>query len=208
MSSYIPNQLIDEIEQLKELGKFDDAMKKINMVLFQDPNNEDALLQVTDIQYRQWEIAKASKAIDFLNAKKNHEDPMWLYIKWVLEMEKNNWFNAKKFLQKALELTKWENHEILRCYGLCEYWYGNREKGISFLKDSFIINNKDAEVVFNLIEIYMLEHRYKKAKSMISYFYKNRDKLQTIDKEIQYYDNKIFLFEKFITTQQAFSSIK
>jgi DNA-binding SARP family transcriptional activator len=45
--------LINEIEELKELGKFDDAMKKINSILFRDPNNEDALLQVTDIQYRQ-----------------------------------------------------------------------------------------------------------------------------------------------------------
>ncbi|MEI6426101.1 MAG: hypothetical protein WCO66_01990 [Candidatus Absconditabacteria bacterium] len=209
MCSYIPNQLLDEIEQLKELGKFDDAMKKINTVLFRDPNNEDALLQVTDIQYRQGEIGKASKAIDFLNAKKNHEDPLGLYIKGVLEMEKNNWFDAKKFLQKALELTKGENHEILRCYGLCEYWYGNREKGLNFLKDSFIINNKDAEVVFNLIEIYMLEHKYKKAKSMISYFHKNEDKLQTIDKDIKYYETKILLFEKFIATQHVFSpSIK
>ena len=210
MCSYIPNQLIDEIEQLKDLGKFDDALQKINTVLFKDPNNEDALLQVTDIQYRQGEISKASKAIDFLNAKRNHEDPLGLYIKGVLEMEKNNWFDAKQFLQKALVLTKWENHEILRCYGLCEYWYGNREKWLNFLKDSFVINNKDAEIVFNLIELYMLEHNYKKAKSMISYFHKNHDKLQTIDKDINYYETKILLFEKFITTQQMFahSSIK
>lgn len=205
MCSYIPNQLLDEIEQLKELGKFDEAMQKINTVLFKDPNNEDALLQVTDIQYRQWEIGKAAKAIDFLNAKKNHEDPMGLYIKGVLEMEKNNRMEAKTFLQKAMTLTKCENHEILRCYGLCEYWYGNREKGLNFLKDSFIINNKDAEVVFNLIEVYMLEHNYKKAKSMISYFHKNHDKFQTIDKDINYYENKIFLFEKFIATQHAFT---
>lgn len=204
MNSYIPEQLIDEIEQLKELGKFDEAMKKINTILFKDPNNEDALLQVTDIQYRQGEIGKASKAIDFLNAKKKNEDPLGLYIKWVLEMEKNNRLEAKRFLQKAIELTKAENHEIIRCYGLCEYWYGNREKWINLLKDSFSLNNKDAEVIYNLIEIYILEQKYKKAKSLISYFYKHRDKLQTVDKEIDYYDNKITLFEKFINTQHMF----
>ncbi|MEI8008566.1 MAG: hypothetical protein WCI00_04010 [bacterium] len=43
-------------------------------------------------------------------------------------MEKNHRMEAKKYLQQALELTKAENHEILRCYGLCEYRYGNREK--------------------------------------------------------------------------------
>lgn len=207
MNSYIPEQLIDEIEQLKELNKFDEAMKKINSILVKDPSNEDALLQVTDIQYRQWEIGKASKAIDFLNARKNHEDPLGLYIKWVLEMEKNNWIDAKKYLRKALELTKAENHEIIRCYGLCEYWYWNREKWVNLLKDSFSINNKDAEVIYNLIEIYILEQKYKKAKNMITYFYKHHKNLQTIDKDIDYYENKIALFDKFIKTQHMFTPL-
>jgi tetratricopeptide (TPR) repeat protein len=204
MPMYIPDDLINEIEELKELGKFDDAIKKVNTILFRDPNNEDALLQVTDIQYRKGEIGKASKAIDFLNAKKNNNDPLGLYIKGVLEMEKNHRLEAKKYLQKALELTKAENHEILRCYGLCEYRYGNREKGLNFLKDAFYVNNMDAEVVYNLIELYILEHKYKKAKDMIKYFYKHREKLQTIDKDMHFYDNKISLFEKFITTQHMF----
>lgn len=204
MPTYIPDSLIHEIEELKELGKFDDAIKKVNTILFRDPNNEDALLQVTDIQYRKGEIGKASKAIDFLNAKKKHTDPLGLYIKWVLEMEKNHRLEAKKYLQQALELTQAENHEIIRCYGLCEYRYGNREKGLNFLKDAFYVNNIDAEVIYNLIELYILEHKYKKAKDMIKYFYKNRDKLQTIDKNIDFYDEKITLFEKFITTQHLF----
>jgi DNA-binding SARP family transcriptional activator len=50
--NYIPASLIEEIEELKELGKFDEAIKKINSILFKDPNNEEALLQVADIQYR------------------------------------------------------------------------------------------------------------------------------------------------------------
>jgi len=132
MPTYIPDSLLEEIEQLKDLGKFDEAIRKVNTILFKDPHNEDALLQVTDIQYRKGEIGKASKAIDFLNAKKNNNDPLVLYIKGVLEMEKNHRMEAKKFLQKALELTKAENHEILRCYGLCEYRYGNREKGACY----------------------------------------------------------------------------
>ena len=33
--------------------------------------------------------------------------------------------------------------------------------------------------------------KYKKAKDMIKYFYKHRDKLQTIDKKIDFYDQKI-----------------
>lgn len=204
--NYTPQSLIDEIEQLKDLWKFDEAIKKINNILFKDPSNEEALLQVADIQYRRWEISKAGKAIDFLNAKKKSEDPLVLYIKWILEMEKNHRLEAKKYLQKALELTKAENHEIMRCYGLCEYRYWNREKWLELLKNSFSLNNKDAEVIYNLIELYILEHKYSKAKTMIEYYYRNHWKLQTIDKEITYYDKKISLLERFIKTQAIFKT--
>lgn len=204
-SSYIPDSVIDEIEELKELGKFDEAMRIINSFLTKNPKNEDALLQVADIQYRNGEISKATKAIDFLNAQKNNEDPLGLYIKGVLEMEKNNWFDAKKYLQKALQFTETNNHEIMRCYWLCEYWYGNREKWLDLLKESFTMQNKDAEVIYNLIEIYMLEQKYREAQKMIVYFYKHYEKLQTIDKGIDFYDHKIALFEKYITTQHMFA---
>ena len=117
MTTYVPESLLNEIEELKNLGKFDEAMRIVNSVLVDDPSNEDALLQVADIQYRKWEINKADKAIDFLNSRKDNKDPLWLYIKWILEMEKNNWKTAKEFLEKALIITNWENHEILRCYG-------------------------------------------------------------------------------------------
>lgn len=205
MIKYIPESVFDEIETLKNQKKFDDAMKIVNKILSDDPHNEDALLQVADIYFRSGEINKATKAIDFYNSKKDLNDPLWLYIKWILEMEKNNWKDAKTYLQKALILTKAENHEILRCYWLCEYWYWNREKWIDLLRDSFSLNNKDAEVIFNLIEIYILEHKYEKAINMIKYFHKNHDNLITVDKDIKQYDTKINLFEEFVRIQKIFN---
>lgn len=59
------------------------------------------------------------------------------------------------------------------------------------MKDAFVINNKDAEVIYNLIEIYILEHKYRKAKDLITYFYKHRNRLETIDKKMDFYDHKI-----------------
>jgi tetratricopeptide (TPR) repeat protein len=103
-----------------------------------------------------------------------------------------------------MEMTNASNHEILRCYGLCEYWYGNREKGLSFLKDAFVIDNKDAEVVYNLIQLYILEQEYKKAQEMISYFNKNKNSLKFVDKELDFYQTKISLFEKFIKAKKLF----
>lgn len=201
MTTYVPESLLNEIEELKNLGKFDEAMRIVNSVLVDDPSNEDALLQVADIQYRKWEINKADKAIDFLNSRKDNKDPLWLYIKWILEMEKNNWKTAKEFLEKALIITNWENHEILRCYGLCEYRYWNREKWIDYLKDSFTINDKDAEVIYDLIEIYILEHEYNKAQKLIKHYQKNHSEIIVIDKTLDSYDEKIGLFEEFIKAQ-------
>lgn len=125
---YVPDHIVSEIEDLKETGKYEDAMKIVNRVLIKNPLNESALLQVADIHYRQGEMQKAEKAIDFLNVKSENADPMPLYIKGVLEMEKNNRKEARKYFQKACEITEAQNHEILRCYGLSEYRYGNREK--------------------------------------------------------------------------------
>ena len=201
---YIPEELIDEIEELKELWKYDEAIRLVNSILMRDPKNEDAILQIADIQYRKWEIGKADKAVDFLNAQKNNNDPLGLYIKGLLEMEKNNWKDARKYLLKAMEMTNASNHEILRCYGLCEYWYGNREKGLSFVKDAFAIDNKDAEVVYNLIQLYILEQEYKKAQEMIAYFNKNKSSLKFVDKEVDFYQSKISLFEKFIKAKKLF----
>lgn len=205
---YVPDSVFESVENLKDQGKFAEALHMVNKILMKDPNNEEALLQVTDIQYRQGEITKAGKAIDFLNLKKNNTDPLGLYIKWVLEMEKNNWKKAKEFLKKALELTHGKNHEILRCYGLCEYWYGNREKGLNTIEDAFHINTRDAEIIYNLIELYLLEQNYSKARKMIKHYHMHHGELQTVDKDIAYYDMKVLLFEKFIDTQKLFRSMQ
>ena len=73
---YIPEALIEEIEELKDLGKFDEAIQLVNKILSRDPSNEDAILQIADIQYRRGEIGKADKAVDFLNAQKRNNDPL------------------------------------------------------------------------------------------------------------------------------------
>ena len=110
---YIPDSLIEEIEELKNQWKYDEAIKLVNSILSRDPSNEDAILQIADIQYRKGEYWKASKAVDFLNAQKNNNDPLGLYIKGVLEMEKNNRKEAKKYLLKAMDMTNASNHEII-----------------------------------------------------------------------------------------------
>jgi len=196
--SYIPEQLLEEIESLKNSWKFKQAIDLVNEILFKDPTNEEALIQVADIQYRKWELDKAGKAIDFLNQNTYNEDETWLYMKWILEMEKNNRIEAKKYFRQVLKITNFENIEALRCYGLCEYRYGNRQKWIWLVEEAFELNKNDAEIVYNLIELYLLEFKYSKANKFISYYQKNKEKLESFEKPINYYDEKINLFDSFV----------
>jgi len=107
--------VINTIEKLKKEKKYDEAMKVANHVLIKDPTNEQALLQVADIQYRKGDMDKASKAVDRLNHNNNNNDPVGLYVKGVIEMEQQKRYEAKQYLKNAVRLSKFENHEIVRC---------------------------------------------------------------------------------------------
>ena len=159
-------------------------------------------MKIVDIHYQQKEITKADKAIDFLNTRKEN-DPMGLYIKGVLEMEKNHRDEARKILKKAIEITDGTNHEIIRCYALSEYWYGNREKGMSNLKTAFKMNNKDAELIFNIIQIDILEKIYDEANDMIQHFFAHKSELETIEKPLEWYEKKITLLNKALQKEKT-----
>lgn len=203
MDKYIPEEVLDEIAGLTDEGKYDEAIEMVNRILTRDPKNEQALLLIADIQYRQWNMEWADKAVTFLNSTKK-DDPLWLYVKWLLEMEKNNWKEARSYLKKAMQLTNWENHEIMRCYGLSEYRYGNREKWRDFLKKAFKQNSLDAEVVYNIIQLAILDEDYEESQEMISYYYDNHSGLKIVDKPIERYDKKIALFEKYLKWKNYF----
>lgn len=203
---YIPDLLLEEVETLKQEGKYQEAMTIVNGLLQKNPISQTALLQVADIQYRQWEMGKAAKAIDFLNSKTDNKDPMGLYIKGVLEMEKNNRWEARIYLRQALEITEAKNHEVLRCCGLSEYRYWNREKWINLLKDAFSLCKKDPELICNLIQVYILEKEYKNAQQMIKYYNTNIERLEIIDKSPEYYEQKIDMFSEFLKITHKFTS--
>jgi len=204
MDTYIPDELEKEIIQLAESWNYDEAISKVNKILARDPKNEQALLMITDIQYRQWNMDWADKAVTFLNSTKK-DDPLWLYVKGLLEMEKNNRKEARSYLKKAMQVTNWENHEIIRCYGLSEYRYGNREKGREFLRKAFKQNCLDAEVLYNIIQLAILDEDYDESNEMIWFFHDHHSELKIVDKPLEWYDKKIALFEKFVWWKKHFN---
>ena len=207
MDTYIPTELTDRINQLVEEWKYDEAIAIANQILTRDPKNEQALLTITDIFYRKWDMDAADKAIDFLKSAKQ-DDPLILYIKWLIEMEKNNWKEARSHFKKAMQITDGKNYEIVRCYGLSEYWYGNREKWREYIKKAFRQNSLDAETIYNLIQLSTLDEDIEESIEMIEFYYNNHDKLQIVDKPLKWYDKQIALLEKFIKWKEKFNLIK
>lgn len=193
---------IARIEQLKDQGKLEEALAVANQLLMKDPSNKDALIQIADIEYRRGEIGRAEKPIDFLlkwAGKNGKSDAMSHYIKWVLQMEKTNWQQAKTYFKKALTMLKEENPEIMRCYGLCEYWLGHREDGMNYLMRAFEANGNDAEIILNIVEISIMEEQWNKARKFIGMYHKKKDSLNYFDRDQSYYVEKFKLFEQFIS---------
>ena len=204
MDTYIPEEILDKISQLADEWKYDEAINIVNGILARDPKNEQALLMVTDIFYRQGDMEWADKAVSFLNSTKK-DDPLWLYVKGLLEMERNNWKEARSYLKKAMQLTNWENYEIMRCYGLSEYRYGNREKGREFLKKVFKQNSLDAELIYNIIQLAILDEDYSECVEMIDFFNRHHWELKVVDKPLAWYDKKVALFEKYLEWKNRFN---
>ena len=204
MDTYIPEEILDKISQLADEWKYDEAINIVNGILARDPKNEQALLMITDIFYRQGDMEWADKAVSFLNSTKK-DDPLWLYVKGLLEMERNNWKEARSYLKKAMQLTNWENYEIMRCYGLSEYRYGNREKGREFLKKVFKQNSLDAELIYNIIQLAILDEDYSECVEMIDFFNRHHWELKVVDKPLKWYDKKVALFKKFLEWKDRFN---
>jgi tetratricopeptide (TPR) repeat protein len=142
----------------------------------------------------------AEKAVDFLSSTKGDHDPMALYIKGVLAMEKLQRREAIRYLKDANTLTEFTNHEIVRAFGVAQYRYGNREKGMYLLEVAYDINPLDAEIIYNIIELSLLERNMTKARDMIRYYQNHRNELATFDKTIAYYDEKITLFDEYLSS--------
>lgn len=115
-------------------------------------------------------------------------------------MEKTNWQKAKWYFMRALKIVNEENPEIMRCYWLCEYRLWHREDGMWYLQRAYASNQRDAEILLNLIEISIMEELWEEAKEYIMVYKKHKWEMQFFDRTLEYYEQKILLFDTYIQT--------
>lgn len=194
----IPQIILEEIEWLKELGQYKKALNLVNKYLIKNPHNREALYQVADIEYRLGKFSKSEKPIDYLISS-NPKDEMWWYLKWVLCMEKTEREAAKKYFKQCFKLLdEQSNPEIMRCLALSEYWSWEKEIWLSLLSRAFHENDRDAEIILNLVELYILEWKLTQARKYIEHFYYKRKEIMFFDKDELYYDTKLSIFDEYI----------
>jgi hypothetical protein len=66
------------------------------------------------------------------------------------------------------------------------------------LRKAFKQDPLDAEVIYNIIQLSILDEDYEESKEMIAYYRSNHMGLKIVDKPIEWYDKKIALFEKYL----------
>jgi tetratricopeptide (TPR) repeat protein len=193
----IPQQALDALEELKDEGNYKEAIAMANSYLVKNPQNKEALYQVADIEYRMGKLSKSEKPVDFLIAS-DKNDPMGRYLKGVIAMEKTEREQAKVAFKKALKLVDESNPEMMRCYAIAEYRSGNKEKGLQLLEEAYEENEDDAEIILNLVELYIMEKEFLKAQMFIEYYFKNEKDMMFFDRTPEYYTVKLALFAEFI----------
>ena len=73
------------------------------------------------------------------------------------------------------------------------------------LKKAFKQNSLDAEVIYNIIQLAILEDDYEESQEMILFYRENHSQLKVVDKTLEWYDKKVALFEKFIDGKCKFN---
>jgi len=71
---------------------------------------------------------------------------------------------------------------------------------LHYLKKAFTAHSFDAEIILNLVELYVVEKQYKEAQKYITYFHSvaKDNRLQCFDRDVAYYTEKLSLFSSYI----------
>lgn len=158
--------------------------------------DEELLMMVSDIYYWMWDFKRAIKPAKFILSN-DPDSIMWNYVSWILLMDTWQNRNALKHFDKVYELQEDEHPEILRVRWLCEYrvW---KKQGIQKILSAFEINDKDAAVISNLIEIYSVELEVEECLKYIAHYEDNIDEMQFTMNSKRVYDEKISNCKSFI----------
>lgn len=163
----IPPAMLERLEQAEELklaGKYEEAIVMLEQLLLEDPENVSALEEIADNElslerYDRAETA-ARQAVELDSKSYTGE-----YILGFLRSHQGKWEEAIERLKRANNL-KSNNPEILRCLGWALFNVGQRPQGIVTLERALNLDHDSALTLCDLGVAYLGLHNLPKAKAL------------------------------------------
>ncbi len=155
---------LEEAEQLKLMGRHNEALVILEALLIEDPENISALEEVADneLSLENFDRAEAA-ALEAI--KLDEESYTGQYIVGFLRSVEAKWDPAIDHLKKA-NMLRPNNAEILRCLGWGLFNSGQRAQGIVTLERSLNLDQENSLTLCDLGVAYLQTRNFPKAKSL------------------------------------------
>ncbi|MDD5026701.1 MAG: tetratricopeptide repeat protein [Candidatus Peribacteraceae bacterium] len=155
---------LERAEQLKLSGKHNEALKILEQLLIEDPQNISALEEVADNELSLERFARAEAAARQA-VTLDRGSYTGFYILGYILSHKEKWSEAVQLLRKANHL-KPNNAEILRCLGWALFSSGQRAQGIVTLERSLNLESENPLTLCDLGVAYLQIRNFIKARAL------------------------------------------
>jgi hypothetical protein len=71
------------------------------------------------------------------------------------------------------------------------------------MHEAFQENSHDAEIILNLVELYIMQGQLQQARLYIEHYFAKSGDIMFFDKDQSYYDAKLAIFEEYITSHDT-----
>jgi len=151
-------------EQLKLTGKHDEALKILEELLIEDPENVPALEEVADNELSLGHFARAERAAKraVTIGKKSYTGH---YILGFVRSHEEKWDHSLKELKVANALSP-NNAEILRCLGWALFNAGQCAQGIVTLERALNLDQENPLTLCDLGSAYLQVRNLRKARTL------------------------------------------
>jgi len=155
---------LERAEQLKLTGKHEDALRMLEDLLIEDPENVPALEEVADNELSLGHFARAERAAKQAVSigKKSYTGH---YILGFIRSQEEKWEAALRELKIANALSP-NNAEILRCLGWVLFHDGQRAQGIVTLERALNLDQENPLTLCDLGSTYLQVQNMPKARAL------------------------------------------
>ncbi len=139
---------VEEIEALKNEGRFADALKKIQTLMKKHADDYRLHEELADIYLSENNVVKAEEALQVAQ-KLNPESITGTYLLWYIHISKGNFTLGVELLEKANSVSV-NNPEIIRNLGWGLVMTGKTHKGIALLRRALNLAPNDDLIMEDL----------------------------------------------------------